>query len=340
MGKPFISICIPAYNRPEKLELLLRTIDGRNPTEMEIVICEDASPRREEITRMVNSFKAHTKYSVVYHENEKNLGYDGNLLQLVRRATGEWIVLMGDDDEFIPGALDKLISFIKQHRDIVYILRRYETVHADGRVEDFRYYVGNRFFEPGIKTYEEIFRKSVFVSGFTIKRELILPYLINDFDRFGLIQVYWVAELVLVNKSAYFDTPITRQIEDVAYRAKETMYEDGTKKIISRPVDVKRSLDFMGGYPKVVEFIDKRHGLNSSISIMKDLSKYSYPILALHRNKGIKVFFEYIRELNRLGFNITLYYYVYVIALLIFGKRICDLGIMFIKKILGRTPQL
>ena len=44
----------------------------------------------------------------MYRENEKNLGYDGNLNQLVRTAQGKWLVFMGDDDEFIPGALDKL----------------------------------------------------------------------------------------------------------------------------------------------------------------------------------------------------------------------------------------
>ena len=186
----------------------------------------------------------------------------------------------------------------------------------------------------------DVFRKSVFISGFTIKRDLIIPHLIDEFDRFGLIQIYWVAELVLNNKSAYFDEPITRQVEDVDYRAKEMMYEEGTQKIVSRPVSLKQSLDFMSGYPKMAMFLDKKYKLNSFSLIMRDLSKYSYPILAIHRNKGIHIFLDYVKELNKLGYNITIYYYLYVVSLLFFGKKFCDFFIMSIKKILGKTPSL
>lgn len=340
MEKPFISICIPTYNRPEKTQALLNTIDAKNPYEIEIVISDDFSPRRNEIRSMVAQFKEGTKYEVVYHENLENLRYDKNLKELVRAARGEWLVFMGDDDEFVPGALDKLIAFIKNHKDIVYVLRRYEAVHPDGRVEDFRYYAGDRIFEPNEKTYEELFRKSVFISGFTIKRELVLPYLIDDFDGGALIQIYWVAELVLKNAAAYFDEPITRQREDLEYKAKEVIYSHEDKKFIPSPVNLKRSLDFLGGYSQIAKFMDEKYGFNSHKVIMRNLSKYSYPSLAIHRNKGIRIFLEYVRGLNKLGFNVTIYYYAYVFFLLLFGKGVCDWGIRVIKKILGRTPQL
>lgn len=340
MEKPFISICIPAYNRPEKVYALLNTIDAKNPHEIEIVVSDDFSPRRSEIRAAVEKFKSESRYSVTYRENPENLRYDKNLKALVRASHGEWLVFMGDDDEFIPGALDKLIVFIKSHQDIAYVLRRYETVHADGKVEDFRYYVGNTIFELGEKTYEELFRRSVFISGFTIKREPILPYLIDTFDGGALIQIYWVAEVVLKNKSVYFDEPITRQREDLEYRAKEVMYSHEDKKIIARPVSLKRSLDFLAGYAEIAKFMDAKYGFHSLPIIMGSLSKYSYPSLSVHRDKGIRIFWEYVRGLNKLGFNTTPYYYAYVILLLVFGKRMCDLGIMLVKKILGRTPQL
>lgn len=339
MAKPFLSICIPAYNRPDKLYSLLKTIDAAGAEEVEVVVIEDVSPRRAEIRNAVISFQKETPYKVVYRENEKNLGYDGNLNQLVRTAQGKWLVFMGDDDEFIPGALDKLIAFLKGHADIVYVLRSYEVVHTRGGVEKFRYYTGNKFFEPGEETYREIFRKSVFISGFTIQREPILPYLINDFGMSGLTQIYWVAELVLKHTSAYFDEPIARQREDNEYRAKE-VYWDENKKIVPRPVNLKRSLDFMSNYAKIAKFMDEKHGLHSFSPIMRDLSKYSYPIISIHRDKGVKVFLEYVRELNKLGFNITAYYYIYVASLLIFRRSFCDFGIRMIKGIFGKTPRL
>lgn len=340
MKSPLISICILAYNRPDKLYALLQTVDVRDKQNVEIVVSEDYSPRRVEIAAAVERFRKESGYSVVYHENEKNLGYDGNMRAAVRAAHGKWLVFSGDDDEFIPGALDKLIHFLNAHDELVYVLRSYEVVHPGGAVEKFRYYTGNQFFAPGKKTYEELFRKSVFISGFTIKRELIMPYLTERFDGYALLQIYWVAELVLTERSAYFDEPLARQVEDDAYRAKEVMYSREEKKIIPRPMTLKRSYEFLAGYPAIARYMDEKHGFDSFSVIMGDLSKYSYPSLSIHRDKGVRTFLEYVRGLNKLGFNVSVYYYVYVIALLILGKRACDWGIMMIKKIMGKTPKL
>jgi hypothetical protein len=83
-----------------------------------------------------------------------------------------------------------------------------------------------------------------------------------------------------------------------------------------------------------------KHQVNSTSLIKKDMSKYFYPSLSLHRDAGLHFFFNYVRELNKLGFNASFYYYIYVILLTLFGKRVCDLGIYRLKKLLGSTPRL
>lgn len=339
MSKPFLSVCILAYNRPDKLYRLLKTIDARDSKEVEVVISDDLSPRREEIRSTIERFKKEARYSVVYHENPKNLGFDGNLKETVRAASGTWLVFMGDDDEFIAGKLDALISFLREHKDLGYVLRSYEIVHNNGKTESFRYYAGNIFFKPGEKTYEELFRKSVFISGVTIKREPILPYLVDDFDGTALTQIYWVAELLLKHAAAYFDEPIVRHVKDKRYKAKEVMYGEAGK-LVRRRADVQHSLDFLGGYTKIAQFMDNKYGFHSARNIMLDLSKYSYPSLSIHRDEGLAVFFSYVSGLNKLGFNISVYYYVYVFFLTVFGRKFCDFGIRMIKNILGRTPRL
>jgi hypothetical protein len=70
------------------------------------------------------------------------------------------------------------------------------------------------------------------------------------------------------------------------------------------------------------------------------MSKYFYPSLAIQREKGLKEFFRYVKELNKIGFNITIYYCIYIVSLVVFGKNICDSAIVFLKKILGKTPRL
>ena len=70
------------------------------------------------------------------------------------------------------------------------------------------------------------------------------------------------------------------------------------------------------------------------------MSKYFYPSLAIQREKGLKEFFRYVKELNKIGFNITIYYYIYLTALSVLGKNNCDSIIVFLKKIIGKTPKL
>ena len=68
MKRPLISVCVPSYNRPQELLRLLRTVDS-DPTETQIVICEDMAPKRLEVRGCVEQFKEETKYSVKYIED-------------------------------------------------------------------------------------------------------------------------------------------------------------------------------------------------------------------------------------------------------------------------------
>ena len=67
METPFLSICIPSYNRPQTLLRLLRTIDTK-AKDVQIVICEDKAPKRLEVRAAVEEFKKETSYDVKYIE--------------------------------------------------------------------------------------------------------------------------------------------------------------------------------------------------------------------------------------------------------------------------------
>ena len=69
-------------------------------------------------------------YSALFRE-WKNLGYDGTFCQLVKRANGTWLVFTGDDDEFVPGAFDKVLSFLGSNTDLGYVLN-HTTIYVKG----------------------------------------------------------------------------------------------------------------------------------------------------------------------------------------------------------------
>ena len=338
MTKKLISICIPAYNRPDELYRLLNSIDSKQIEKIEIIICEDKSPKRNEINQIVSQFIDESDIELKYFENSENLGYDKNIKELITKATGDFIIFMGDDDTFTPHAFDKLIVFLEYNNQVGYVLKSHQYIFKDGRVEKFRYFDSDKFFIKGEDTYIELFRKSVFISGFTINRKYISDLLIDNFDGTLLFQLYLLAEVSMNYECAYFDTCLTQAKEEgIPFfgnsEVEKDFYTPGM-------ITVENSLNFLKGFFKITKFIDDKYNLSSTDKIKIDMSKYFYPSLATQREKGLKEFFRYIKELNKIGFNCTVYYYIYLATLTIFGKYICDSAIVFLKKILGKTPKL
>ena len=322
---------------------MLNSIDasGGNADDIEIIIREDFSPRRNEIAKAVADFKKNSPYLVNYVENEKNFGYDKNLRSSAKIASGEWVIFMGDDDVFIPGALDKFIEFLKKHEDVSYVLRRYRRVHEfenNYKYEEFRYSQSDVFFEPGTPAIVELFRRSLFISGFTFRKKYFDDYDCSDYDGTLLFQLYILAVVCNFHKSCYCDIAITQAFDNATpffgkSEAEKNLYESGKN-------SVQNSLNFMKQVKILSESIEKKLNIKITDEIITTYSKYSYGFLYEHRDDGIKIFRNYAKELKKLGFAKTYHFYIYYFMLLILGKKNCQKLIMFIKKLRGSTPRL
>lgn len=333
-----LSICIPSYNRVQELERLLNSIDAKASNDIEIVIREDQSPKREQIRIMVSAYQENSQYRVNYIENETNYGYDKNIRNLGRVATGTWVMFMGDDDIFVSGSLDRFLEFLREHDNLGYILRRYQSENQFGAIEEFRYSNKDEFLKPGEDAVVEFFRRSLFISGFTYKKECFKDYICNDFDGTLLFQLYIQATVCLQYSSAYCDIAITRSIEGgVPYFGKaeseKGLYESGA-------ITFNNSINFLKQVRIMTKGIDDRYGTHITDRILKSYSKYSYGYLIEHRDKGVKVFRAYAKEIKRIGLGDSLYFYVYYIALLLLGRRRCQAVVRRLKKTLGHTPRL
>ena len=93
---PLISICIPAYNRTDGLKRLLLSIQEQSFKNYEIIITDDSS--NHQVYDLITGYFAHLP--IRYFKNEKALGTPENWNEGVRKATGEWIKIMHDDDWF------------------------------------------------------------------------------------------------------------------------------------------------------------------------------------------------------------------------------------------------
>jgi abequosyltransferase len=341
MNEPFLSICIPSYNRPNELRLALNSIDC-SPLEVEVVISEDFSSKRYQIQETVSSFIKSSNYQVNYYENPENYGFDQNLRKLIERSTGKYIVFLGDDDLFVEKTLDHYIEFLKSNPGHAYVLRSYLTKHSDGRTEYFRYLPKSQELPAGECTVGWLFKRSVSLSGFTILREKALSFSTPDLDGTLLYQVYLMAQICLCNSSIYCDIPFTYAVQ--TFRTDYSMFGNSVAerlRFTPGTVSHENSINFTKAYFEVTTYIDKKNGTNLTSLVRTDLSKYSYPFLSIQRKRGVTSFLKYAKRLEaEAGFGVTKYFYVYKWALVFLGEKICDSMIIAIKRIIGYTPKL
>jgi len=332
-----ISICIPSYNRPKELKRLLDSVDTKHINEVQIVICEDNAPKRLEVGKVVELYSNQTNYDIKYVENPENLGHGKNLRECIKQADGEYVIFMGDDDMFIPDAFDDFFVFLKQHKNCGYILRSSRQLLGNNSYEYFKYFDDNKVFSPGIETYTQLFLKSVFMSGFTIKRDLVKDYSIDYLDDTLLFQLYLLAEVCLNYPAAYCNTPLVQGVGDGTSFFGTNEKE---RELYTPGVLVTNNVNFINGFIKISTFIDNKYNINSTEIIKTELSKYSYSLMWLARRLGRKQFREHCRVLRKMGLDGTIYFNIYYLGLLFFGEKFCKNVILMIKKILGRRIKL
>jgi glycosyltransferase involved in cell wall biosynthesis len=111
-----ISICIPAYKRPENLQRLLISIAAQTFKDYEIIITDDSPD--DSVKKMVDQF---SERPISYFKNEKSLGTPANWNRAISLAKGEWIKLMHDDDWFrTENSLEQFAGKTKEGKNFVF----------------------------------------------------------------------------------------------------------------------------------------------------------------------------------------------------------------------------
>lgn len=114
------SILIPTWNGAEVIGDTLRSILSQSFQDFEIIVQDDASTDATvEVIRKIYDPK------IKIFQNEKNLGYSANLESLSRKAAGDIIYLMGQDDILGENALENTHRAFQISDDIGAVARPY-----------------------------------------------------------------------------------------------------------------------------------------------------------------------------------------------------------------------
>ena len=109
-----ISISIPQYNRIAYLMKSLQLIEGQEYSNIEVVISDDRSDDETEV--MITSLQKTYRFPLIYSRNETNLGYDRNYRKSIELASGDYCIVIGNDDSiYQPGSIAFLVEFLQKN---------------------------------------------------------------------------------------------------------------------------------------------------------------------------------------------------------------------------------
>ena len=98
-NSPFISVCIPTYNRPDLFCRLMDSLQAQKGVEFEVVISDDSTDNRiQKCVELRN--KDFSSKRLRYWKNPTSLGPSQNWNKSISLAKGRYIKIMHHDDWF------------------------------------------------------------------------------------------------------------------------------------------------------------------------------------------------------------------------------------------------
>ncbi len=200
INKNKISVCVPSYNRPEMIRQLIMSFLNQDYKNKELVISDDSS--NSEVEAVCQSFN---DGNIKYYRNEINLGYAKNFLVSIKRATGDYIIVLGDDDLLLSkSTLSKYVEIFNNNPVVNYIYSNSIQFSNKLKVDNIlKTFSKNVYFKKGEESMKNIWMTSLFIPGIGLrnnidfsqyypKYDMLFPqvelvgHIINLYDSYGI----------------------------------------------------------------------------------------------------------------------------------------------------------
>ena len=100
-----VSIGVPTINRSDLALRAILSALGQTYTDIEVIVSDDASA--DDTVQRIREIR---DPRLVIVEQKERLGLVGNFDFCLRQATGEFFLLLGDDDVLLPNAIEQLVE--------------------------------------------------------------------------------------------------------------------------------------------------------------------------------------------------------------------------------------
>jgi len=173
-----LTVSIPTYNRSDylsdNLSCLLKQIKTL-PESVNIVISDNASTDSTE-EMVLNLISAGAP--IIYYRNHENIGMDRNADLAIKRSTGQYVLLLGDDDILEPYALEEILCCLTKHPNLGMIYMNFRIYDSNLENEiNFRDLAFDpiqvdSYFPDGLAVVKKTHKIFAAISGGVYRREL------------------------------------------------------------------------------------------------------------------------------------------------------------------------
>lgn len=129
--KPKVTVVVPTYRRPQMLAEALGSILGGSFADFEVLVVNDGPADDLELARV-----EYPDPRVIWITRPQRLGILANHVDAFRRARGEFLTNLDDDDRWAPDMLSTLVPILDDHPDVSVAFADHSIVDAEGVVDE------------------------------------------------------------------------------------------------------------------------------------------------------------------------------------------------------------
>jgi glycosyltransferase involved in cell wall biosynthesis len=128
---PLVSVITPTYNRPDYLKQAIASALGQTYGNIELIVSDNCSPQNPQAL-----IEAFADSRIRFFRHDRNLGLIANFLYATHQAQGKYIAYLMDDDLWEPEFLEKLVSPLEAHPELVLAFCDHSIINAAGEIDE------------------------------------------------------------------------------------------------------------------------------------------------------------------------------------------------------------
>ena len=286
-----LSICVPTYNRPDKLKELYHTFLhfalNEYGDQIEVVVRDNSDDENSHINQSVLGSE------VRYYKNDTNVGFCGNQIRLVRDANGQFIWIISDDDLILWSGFKHLMDILATANDdgidCLMLPINYRNMLGDNAISD-----GYKKIDSDVRTYVTTLPTvpfGYFAASVIRLNKKRLDWVEKKFHENNILNIpLFLSMLKPESKMRFLDVPIIEYREDNHWMNIFKFYTDLHEVILflDEEYHVNKELLLDLAYKEsLLMIIIHRVGLRSFL----DADAARWPLLAkLDKNLNFKTF--------------------------------------------------